>query len=82
MSNEAAEKYRNAMHQLTSKDVDVNSLHEALTDIMEMYHELNNAITWDTTCLNCAKLLDELYAADAKLDEIRSILDKGVHSDD
>ena len=32
------------------------------------YAELNGALCWDTTCLNCANLLDKSYADYARAD--------------
>jgi len=39
-------------------------------DYKALYMELNNAITWDKTCLNCASLLDKNYDYYATLEQI------------
>jgi hypothetical protein len=42
--------------------------------LLEAYEELNNAICWDTACLNCASLLDRNYEQYVKLDKVRAVL--------
>lgn len=37
-------------------------------DFKERYYQYENAITWDTTCLNCANLLDRSYEDYVKAD--------------
>lgn len=37
--------------------------------LLDLVAEYENSITWDTTCLNCAQLLDKLYAAEMKLEQ-------------
>jgi hypothetical protein len=39
-------------------------------DYKALYMELNSAITWDQTCLNCASLLDKNYEYYATLEQI------------
>lgn len=39
-------------------------------DYKALYQELENAITWDKTCLNCASLLDKNYEYYATLEQI------------
>lgn len=43
--------------------------------VLAAYDELNQAINWDTSCLNCASLLDKNYEQYVKLDKIRRILE-------
>jgi hypothetical protein len=42
--------------------------------LLDAYNELNNAICWDTSCLNCASLLDASYESWEKLDRIKRIV--------
>lgn len=35
-----------------------------VADAAEQYLELSNAVTWQTSCLNCSKLLDRLSSLD------------------
>ena len=38
-----------------------------------LYYELENAISWNTDCLNCASLLDQNYIYYATLEKIRDL---------
>jgi len=56
------------------------SSHEVFQQCLKVITEHENAITWDTTCLSCARVLDRAYAetcraerAEAKLAEIRAL---------
>jgi hypothetical protein len=53
---------------------------DALLDEVERLRErvakYEGAITWDTTCLNCSRLLDRCYQADAERDEARAEMDR------
>jgi hypothetical protein len=45
--------------------------------------ELAGAITWDTTCLNCASLLDKSYAETARAEQAEDLLRRYIqHVDD
>ena len=48
---------------------------EDVESLLYAYDELNHAICWDTSCLNCASLLDKNYEQYVKLDEIRAVLE-------
>lgn len=39
---------------------------KALEVIVRCFFEMENAITWHTSCTNCAKLLDQLVQADQR----------------
>lgn len=47
---------------------------EVLKAIYDAYKELEHAINWDTSCLNCASLLDKNYEQYVKLDKVRAVL--------
>lgn len=54
---------------LPDLDTEVELVTELLS-FMHHYYELNDAITWDTTCLNCASLLDQSYDQYVRLAEL------------
>lgn len=49
------------------------SLVTELMSIMFRHAELENALTWETTCLNCASLLDKNYEQYVKLELIAGL---------
>ena len=51
------------------------TLEQAVLMLVNAYDELNAALDWHTTCLNCASLLDENYGQYVKLDKIRAVLE-------
>jgi hypothetical protein len=42
-------------------------------DVVWLYVTLSGAITWDTTCLNCSNLLDQLYRRDMQVEKVREV---------
>ena len=56
--------------------------------VLAAYQELNNAITWDTTCLNCSRLLDQLIVLHEVVADIKDLViddvdyDGSVHNND
>lgn len=45
--------------------------YEALLESVRSYEE---GITWETTCLGCAKLYSQLYDQDCRIDQIRTLV--------
>lgn len=45
--------------------------YEALLEAVRSYEE---GITWETTCLGCAKLMSQLYDQDCLIDQIRTLV--------
>ena len=60
------------LHTCASADLGPHG--RAIQLLLDAYEELNNALCWDTTCLNCASLLDKNYEQYVKLDKIRAVL--------
>jgi hypothetical protein len=48
-------------------------------DYKALFYELENAITWNTSCLNCARLLDDNYAQYSVIERIKEI-DPATHA--
>lgn len=56
---------------------DFESLLDCDTPVLQLIAalgEYESAICWDTTCLNCSRLFDRLYAADMKIERIEAAL--------
>ena len=73
--NARAERYRELISLYkNSPDSDAGFL-------LTLLRDYENAITWDTNCLNCSNLLDQLYAQDERIDQIRQILKEELGDD-
>jgi hypothetical protein len=49
---------------------------ELLPKLVDAYEQQNNAINWETTCTNCAQLLNQLNWADMMLETIGDVIDR------
>lgn len=49
---------------------------DAVPELLYNLAELNGVITWDTTCGNCAKLMDKSYSDYIELDKSKQTLAK------
>lgn len=43
-------------------------------EVRKAYAELNNALCWATTCLNCASLLDQCYEYYCEVEQFKPVL--------
>lgn len=65
---------RQAMAARDSCLVETNRAREAEQAALRRVAELENVITWDTTCGNCAKLLDTGYAETARAEKAEALI--------
>jgi hypothetical protein len=42
-----------------------------MASLIEQLDGYEDGITWQTTCLNCARLINDLYAKDAELGQLK-----------
>lgn len=42
--------------------------------LLSVIMEYENAITWDTTCLNCSNLLNQLYDSDMRIERVQATI--------
>jgi hypothetical protein len=49
---------------------------ERILRLIALIHDYEKSITWNTTCLNCSNLLDKLYVADMRLEQVAGALDR------
>lgn len=45
--------------------------------LLALHQELENAISWDTTCLNCSHMLDSCYAETARREQMEAEFEAG-----
>lgn len=61
--------------QVVNADHPVVVLEDIFDSLLETVLEYENCITWDTTCKNCAKLMDTNYEQYMKIQKMREALE-------
>jgi hypothetical protein len=53
---------------------DARTLALAVRQLRDAVHHYESIVLWDTTCQRCGRLLDQLYAADRRCEQVEAAL--------